>query len=428
MKVFIFIWLGQFISLLGSRLTSFGLNVWIYEQTQSTTDFGLLVICSSLTGLIASPVIGIFVDQWSRRWTMIVCDLCEALCTLCIAWLFLTEQIEIWHLYLNAIISSCFNSCQSTAYLAGTTLLVPQEYLIRASGLTSISRSISKLVSSTLAGILLVIVKLEGLFLIDFVTFFFGVIPLLLVKFPEVEERADTTSKETPEKSLFEETTYGWHYLTTKPGLLGLLLFFAITNIFVGSFNVLATPLLLSLGSPIVLGIVLSIASSGSLVGGLLVSIWKEPENSIKTLFNFRLLAGLFILIAGLRPSLYLFAISLFGLYFTVPVVISLVQVIFQKKVPPEVQGRVFSLKEGIGTIGLTLGYAIAGPLDDLVFEPLMAPNGLLANNIGQIIGIGKGRGIALFDIVMGLLLILGTIAAYQYPRLQKVDSNHSQL
>jgi len=72
MKVFIFIWLGQFISLLGSRLTSFGLNVWTYEQTQSTTDFGLLVMCSSLTGLVVSPVIGVFVDQWSRRWTMII--------------------------------------------------------------------------------------------------------------------------------------------------------------------------------------------------------------------------------------------------------------------------------------------------------------------------------------------------------------------
>ncbi|MEO1377018.1 MAG: MFS transporter, partial [Cyanobacteria bacterium J06635_10] len=138
MKVFIFIWVGQFISLLGSRLTGFGLNVWIYEQTQSTTDFGLLVMCTSVTSLVVSPVTGFFVDRWNRRWTMIVCDLCEALCTLCIAWLFLTEQIEIWHLYLNAVITSCFNSCQSTAYAAATTLIVPKEYLIRASGLTSL--------------------------------------------------------------------------------------------------------------------------------------------------------------------------------------------------------------------------------------------------------------------------------------------------
>ena len=138
MKVFIFIWTGQFLSLIGTRLTTFGLNVWIYQETGSVTVFGLLVFFNSLTGVITSPITGVFVDRWNRRWTMIIADLCSGLCTLAIAGLLITGKLEIWYLYLNAILSGCFDSCQSNAYLAATTVLVPKKYLARASGLTSI--------------------------------------------------------------------------------------------------------------------------------------------------------------------------------------------------------------------------------------------------------------------------------------------------
>ncbi|NEO94679.1 MAG: MFS transporter, partial [Moorea sp. SIO3G5] len=193
-------------------------------------------------------------------------------------------------------------------------------------------------------------------------------------------------------------------------------------NLFTGIFNVLTTPLVLSLTSPTGLGIVLSIGSSGVVLGSLMMSIWKAQEHYIKTIFGFTLLTGLFILLAGLRPSLSLFTVSDFCLLAIYPVISGLVQVMFQKKVPPEIQGRVFGLKDPIATVSLTLGYAIAGPLDDLIFEPLMAPDGLLAGNIGQIIGVGQGRGVGLLDIVIGLLAIVGTIAAYQYPRLRLLE------
>lgn len=418
MKVFIFIWIGQFLSLIGSRLTGFGLNVWIYQETGSVTLFGLLVFFNGLTSLITSPITGVFVDRWNRRWTMIIADLCSGLCTLAIAGLLVTGKLEIWHLYVNAILSGCFDSCQSNAYMAATTLLVPKKYLARAGGLGGIGRAISKLISPILAGVLLGIIGLPGIMAIDFATLFFAFVPLLLISFPEPHLK----SEDIGEISFFKEAVEGWNYLIAKPGLLGLLLFLATRNVFVGAFNVLTVPLVLSLTSPVGLGIILSIGSSGLAVGSLIMSFWKERENQINILFGCSLLTGVFIFLAGLRPSLYLFTVSDFCFFLTCPVVGGLVQVIFQTKVPPELQGRVFGLKVPIASMGLTLGYAIAGPLDDKIFEPLMLPESFLAGNIGQIIGVGAGRGIGLLDITIGGVLILTVAMAYQYPRLRRLE------
>ncbi|NES90925.1 MFS transporter [Okeania sp. SIO2B9] len=418
MRIFIIIWIGQFLSLVGSRLTQFAFNVWLFQETGSVTQFGLLVLCGSLPSLLISPIAGGFVDRWSRRWTMVIADFCAGLCTLSIAWLFITGNLEIWHLYIIEALSACFSTFQANAYAAATTLLVPKENLPRASGLTSLGRGVSKLIAPVLAGILLPIVHIPGIIVIDFATLFFAIVPLMLVKFQELSNLYE----ETLDKSFLKEVIYGWNCLIAKPGLLGLLIFFATYNLFIGLFNVLTTPLVLSLTSPTGLGIVLSIGSSGVVLSSLMMSIWKAQNYYIQTIFGFTLIAGFFMILAGLRPSLSLFTVSDFCLLATYPVVNGLVQVMFQKKVPPEAQGRVFGLKAPIVSVSLTLGYAIAGPLDDFIFEPLMTPDGLLAGNIGKIIGVGQGRGVGLLDIVIGLLAIVGTIAAYQYPRLRLLE------
>ena len=418
-RVFLFVWIGQFVSLIGSRLTAFGLNIWIYQQTGSVTEFGLLILCGSLPGLLLSPVTGVFVDRWSRRWTMIIADSYVGLCTLTIAWLFATDHLSIWALYGITALSSCFEAFQSTAYISATTLLVPKDQLIRASGLTRLARAVAKIIAPVVAGLLLEAIQLQGIILIDFATLVVALIPLLLLRFPEVRDDGELAQPQP----FFEAVVYGWQYLIARPGLLGLMIFLAASNVVIGAFSVLSTPLILSLTSPTGLGTVLSISSCGLVVGSLLMSIWKSEEHQIiKTLFRCMVAAGLFILVSGLRPSIYLFAIADFFLSIMFPIITGLVQVIFQTKVAPDVQGRVFSIQEPLATAGITLGYAIAGPLDELVFEPLMTSDWFLANTIVEMIGFGPGHGIALLNMVMGGLLVIATLCVYQYPRLQRLE------
>ena len=134
------------------------------------------------------------------------------------------------------------------------------------------------------------------------------------------------------------------------------------------------------------------------------------------------LLSGLCVIISGLRPSAQLFALATFFFCLGLPIINGFIQVIFQRKVALNVQGRVFALMRMIAGSSLPLAYVVAGPLADRVFEPLMTTGGLLTGSIGQLIGVGPGRGIGLMFIILGAITMLITVVAYQYPRLRLLE------
>jgi MFS family permease len=369
--------------------------------------------------ILISPIAGALVDRWEHRWTMLLSDCGNGLCSLVLALLLFGNRLEVWQIYIATFASSICSAFQSPAYVAATTLLVPKQHLARASGLIHLGQSASQLISPVLAGVLIVTIHIHGVILLDFVTFLFALITLILVRFP----KAKTTATAKAEKnSLLREFAYGWSYITTRPGFLGLLIFLAASNFLLGIVEILATPLVLSFASAAVLGTVLSIAGCGMLIGSLILSTWGGPQRLIKSVFGFMLLGGLSIMVAGLRPDASLFAVAAFLFFLGLPIINGSSQVILQRKVPPDLQGRVFALTGAIAGSSIPLAYLVAGPLSDRVFEPLLLPNGPLAGTIGQLVGVGRGRGIGLMFIIIGILTMLATIVAYQYPPLRLLE------
>ncbi|MGI2903880.1 MFS transporter [Tolypothrix sp. VBCCA 56010] len=419
MKVFILIWFGQLISLIGSNLTSFALGVRVYQNTGSVTQFALITMCAALPLVVVSPIAGTLVDRWSRRWTMILSDCGSGMCTVAIALLVATGTLQIWHIYLIAALNSLFSAFQWPAYTAATTLLVPKEQLSRATGMVQSAEGIAQILSPAIAGVLLVTIGLRGIIFLDLSTFGFALLTLLFVRFPELE----TSKEEISIKALGEELLYGLTYITTRPGLVGILIFFSVINLFVGLITVLFPPLVLELFSPVVLGTVESISGMGMLAGSLLMIIWKGPAYRINTVFGVAIFMAVSIMAVGLHSSIFFLSIGGFLFLFGSPVIRACLQVIWQTKVAPEVQGRVFALRRMITQSCIPLAALLAGPLDDYIFEPLMSPDGPLAASLGQIIGVGTGRGIDLLLIFMGLSMILTTFLAYLYPPLRLVES-----
>jgi MFS family permease len=419
MKVFILIWFGQVISLIGSNLTSFALGVKVYQNTGSATQFALITFCSTLPLVLVSPIAGTLVDRWSRRWTMILSDCGSGICTLAIALLVSTGTLEVWHIYLVAALNSIFNAFQWPAYTAATTLLVPKEQLSRASSMSLSGESVTQIISPAIAGLLLATIGLKGIIFIDLATFSFALLTLLFARFPELEP----STEEINLKILWEELVYGFTYITSRPGLMGMLILFAVINIFTGLTTVLFQPLVLSLFSPEVLGTIESISGIGMLGGSILMIIWKNPAGLMNTVFGFLLVMAVSVIAMGLHSSILFLSVGGFLFLFASPVIRSCLQVIWQTKIATDVQGRVFALRRMVTRLCLPLAIALGGPLDDYVLEPFMSTDGLLASSLGQIIGVGRGRGIDLLFIVLGLLIILTTVLAYLYPPLRLVES-----
>ena len=419
MKTFVAIWLGQFVSTLGSGLTSFALGVWVYETTGSATLFAVNLVVWTLPHLAALPVAGVLTDRWDRRLVMILSDTGAGLSSLFAAVMLLTGDLEVWHVYVATFFNSGFSAFQWPAYSAATSLLVPKEHLGRAGGLTQIGEAVSQLAAPAMAGALFVSAGLGAILLIDVATYLVALATLIAVRFPRPEPTAEG---QAGRGSFWHEALYGWTYIRRRPGLLGILLVYACLNFLGNIAYSLYTPLVLEMTTPDMLGYVNSVGGLGMLAGTLLMSTWGGPRRRIYGILAAEVLLGLTTLLFGLRLSLPLIALNNFWYLFTMPISNGCSQAIWQTKVAPDVQGRVFSIRSLIAFSIMPIAYALAGPLVERVFEPSMAEGGALVPLFGPVVGVGPGHGVGVMFLITGSLYVLTALAILVHPRIRRVE------
>jgi DHA3 family macrolide efflux protein-like MFS transporter len=419
MRTFFVIWSGQLVSTIGSGLTGFALGVWIYQETGSVTLFAMNMLAFAIPNLLVSPFAGALVDRWDRRWVMIMSDTGAGFATLSIALLYMTGNLQVWNIILATAVNSAFTTFQWPAYSAVTTLLVPKAQLGRASGMVQIGEAVSQLLAPAAAGVLFVTIGLGGVIVFDFATYIFAVLTLLFVRVPSPER---SEAGDEGKGSLWKEALYGWTYISARAGLLGLLLIFAAFNFVSGLIMPLIMPMILDMTSADMLGYLVSIVGMGMLVGTLVMSAWGGPKRRIHGVLGFLMLSGFFTSLLGISPLIPVLAVAGFLLMFTMPIINGSSQAIWQSKVAPDVQGRVFSVRRMIAWSMTPLAYIIAGPLVDRVFKPLLLEGGALADSVGQLIGVGPGRGTGFMFIIVGAVSILVAGAGYLSPRVRNVE------
>lgn len=419
MRTFILIALAQFISITGSMLSSFALGIWVYQKTGSATELALITLFATLPNILVSPLAGTLVDRWDRRKVIILAECGLSLTILILALLLQLGQLAVWEIYLGTAINSVILAFLRPAYTVITPLLVPKEKLGQATGIGQASFAAGQLIGPILAGVLVTTIKIQGVLVIDYLSFFFPIITLLSLRIPQPESTPEAAGAKG---SIWREAAYGWAYLQTRPGLLGLLVLLAVLNFSSGIITVLVTPLVLSFSTPIALGTLNSIAGIGLLVGSLAMGIWGGPKRRILGVIGFMVLCGFFLMLGGLRASMLLLTVAAFGYFCGVPLITGCTTVIWQSKIAPDVQGRALAISSMVMTSTLPLTALIAGPLADKVFEPLLVKGGPLASSVGQVIGVGPGRGIALMFILVGSLTLILTLASFLNPRIRLVE------
>jgi len=418
MKAFFVVWGGQVISVIGTSVTGFALQFWVFLETGSVTQLAMVTLAVALPATLLSPIAGVYVDRWDRRLVMIGADTLAGVATTAIAVLYFTDALEIWHLYLTAGIGSIGNAFQGPAWLAAMPTLVPKKHLDRANGMTQLIDGVAFVLGPLIAGALLALSGLGAILILDLTTFVVAVTTLMTVRFPRVER----TEGDEP-SSVLAEVRSGWRFLRDRAGLMWLLWMYAGVNFVMAFTNVLIIPLLLSFASESTAGTVFSVAGIGLIAGSLLVSIWGGFKNRILSITLGITIVGLLIALAGVRPNVLIVGAGFVLMLFTIPFVNTASQVLWQLKVPLGMQGRVFALRRTVASAMAPIAILAAGPLADNVFEPLLAADGALADTVGSVIGTGPGRGIALLVIVSGLLTaILGQLG-WLHPRVRNLET-----
>lgn len=421
MRTFLIIWIGQFISMLGSGLTSFAIGVWIFQKTGQAMPFALTVLFGNLPGLLFMPVAGSLADRWNRKALMILADSGNALITLALFILLLWGDLQTWHIYVLVTIGSVFSAFQEPAYQASVSMIVPKKDLTRANGIAQTAQAIQSILTPLIAGGLFVTIGMRGIILIDFVTYFFAVGALLIVRIPQPAFQAEEKKQRGQVR---QDISFGWKYLRARPGLFGLLWYFAMVNFLLNFAGVLTGPLVLSSHPASAYGLVQTTLGAGLLIGGLLISVWGGPKTKrVPVLIGCIAAAAVGVLIAGLNRQLAFPAVGFFVLMIFIPIASSMSQAVFQIKVAPEVQGRVFAVRGLIARSMMPIGYILSGWLADHVFEPLMRQGGALANTgVGTLLGVGAGRGIGVMFVLAGLFGIAISVLVYLNPRIRRLE------
>jgi len=417
------IWGGQLVSLVGSGLTSFALGVWAYQRSGSVTQFALIVFFAGLPGILLAPVAGTLVDRWDRKWVMLGADTLSGVITLVVAALLWTDSLQVWHIYIAAAANSVFKAFQWPAYIAATTLMVPKKHYGRVGGMMQFGQAASGIVAPLLAGLLMVTIEIQGVLVIDFATFLFAVSVLAFVPVPKPKQSVEGAA--AAKLPFRKQVTYGFHYILKRQGLMAILAFFALINLVVSMATVLVTPLVLSFANAAILGTVLSVSSAGMLVGSIIMMITGGPKKRIYGILGFGLVLGVSVLLAGLRPSWPLVAGAVFLMMLGVPIIQGCSQAIWQSKVEPDVQGRVFAVRRMVAQFTVPIADLSAGPLADYLFEPAMAKGGALAPVFGGILGgVGEGRGIGLLFLTIAIFPVLVSIGGFLYRPLRDIETD----
>lgn len=428
MRTFLIIWIGQLASMLGSEMTNFAVTIWAWEVTGQATPLSFILFFIQTPKVLAALFAGVLVDRVNRQKLMILGDLLAGCSTIAILLLFLSDRLDIWHLYLTGAVNGLFGFLQGLAYSASLSSIVPKQHYARATALNSIQMSGAYILAPALAGTLYPLIGLTGILGIDIATFIIAISTLSIVRIPQLKsDRGDLLRSAGGSRTISkieQDLTFGFRYLLKHPSLLAILGFLLLENAIENiNFAILPAMVLARSGSdPTVWGRLLTSFGIGGVLGAATIGIWGGPKRRIHGLLLGSAIWKVGLIALSVTQSLSVKIAAALTSGFCSPFPDSSNQAIWMSKVQPNIQGRVFAARDLVAQMAIPLGAAIAGPLADRFFEPAMKPGGSLAGLFGGLFGTQVGAGMALTIALFsscGLLLALG---GYAFPLLREVE------
>ncbi len=420
MRLFTFIWFGQFFSILGTGMSQFALSIWAWQKTGEATALALVSLFTFGPSVIMYPIAGALIDRWNRKLVMMLSDIAAGIATIAVFILLSSGRLEVWHLYITGAFTGVFQAFHFPAYSASISLMVHKKEYARTSGMLSLANSVSNILAPATAGVFIGLIGVSGVLTLDIVTFIVAVGILLVVVIPQ-------PPKQVKAMSILSDVAFGFRYIYQRSGLFSLVLFWFISNIVTNIAFTVFTPMIMlrSGNDTVVMGAVQASLGVGGVVGGLLLSVWGGPKRRVDGILlgtAANMLLGFMLQGVGRTPLIWMSAAFLTMLF--IPTSNGSSHAIWQSKVPPELQGRVFGARVLIAQLSTPIAMTVAGPLVDKVMTPAMTPGGALADTFGWLVGTGPGAGVGLLYVFLSVIGATIALCGYSIRALRDVEKD----
>lgn len=417
--------LGSLLSTIGSQMTQFALVAWVFEKTSSALDSGLMATMSYGSVIVFSIFSGAFVDKFSRKKLIMLSDGLMFLSTIILFALYSMDELSLNFLIVYGIIIGLSSSIQFPSYLSIITMMVPEDQRSRANGIYQTAWSLATTIAPALSGVLLGIISLKGILIVDLISYLIILCTVLNVSIPETDK-----SQQSQQSSILKDTIEGFRYLLTRGSLVGFVLILTFFNIAFGAYEGLFRPMVLSLtnNNTGIAGFAVMGYGIGNVVSGIFMTIWKGPKNRVPmTLLSWALCGFSGFVVGGIGRSLPIWMISGFlqGVFNNIAVVLTVG--IWQSKVSPAYQGRVFGIMRLVSQVTIPVSLFFMTLLSDRIAVPLFSHRNVLL--LSKYLGSGSSAGMSFVLILSGVLFgVICPLIMFLFPEIRNADKQSIEL
>jgi MFS family permease len=331
----------------------------VYRLTGSVVLLGMIGFASQIPVFLLTPIGGATADRYNRHKILLITQTVAMLAAFVLAFLTLTERIQIWHLF---VIASCFgiaNAFDIPTRQAFAVDMVGKEDLINAIALNSSMFNGARIIGPAIAGILVAAVGEGWCFFGNAVSYIAVLAGLLLMKItPEVRPRKGST---------FANIAEGFGYVVKTKPILALLSLLGLVSLMGMPYAVLMpifADQILGGGSS-TLGFLMGASGIGALTAALSLAARKHVFGLGRWVVFACGAFGIAIILFSFSRNFYLSALLLVPAGFSMMTQMSSSNTLIQAMIPDELGGRVMSVYSmmfmGLAPIGALLAGSLAG-------------------------------------------------------------------
>lgn len=399
-KTYIYIWIGQFVSMLSSSAVNFAVIIYLSLHYKSAEILAFSGIAGLLPQALIGPFAGVFIDRWDRKKVMIYADGFIAICTFLMSFAFVDGEANLFLVYLLLACRSIGSAFHSPAMQAIAPLIVPKEQLLRVSGINQMLQSVSSIAGPAIGTLAITFLPIGKVLYLDVVGAVLAITSLLFVAIPHVREVTEKASLGV----VVSDLKIGMKAIYKNKGL-SLLFLYAM----IATFCVMPVAIMFPLltidhygGDKWEMSVIEVIWGVGMLIGGGLLGALKVEWSKVILVNSMHMVLGLTFVLSGIFPASWFYGFVLITGIGGVGMSIfsAAFMTIIQEQVKPEMLGRVFSLYFSLAILPSVIGLLFTGIIADsigvtnafIISGIAMAAVGVLSFMTPSVMGLGGSK------------------------------------